>query len=183
MSSELKKEMLNEIDNDVNKSLEFQAESEQEATVLSFINDDQKADDVLYWHKHYTDKIEELEKFRNNEIQRVELFVDNKIEYIKKRLSFLQNALESYLFANGHKSTTLINGRYGTRKNPDRVVILNKEEYIKYCEEHNLLNHLCNIQYQPKAKELKEHIQATGETPEGSEYITGHQKFYVKTYE
>ena len=116
-------------------------------------------------------------------IERVESFCENKIQKIKKRLSFYSSSLESYLLCFGKRSETLSNGKFGMRKSPNKVIIKDRGIFIEYCKKNKLLNLYCETSYKPIALKLRKHIERTGELPTGVSYVTGEPKFYVKPAE
>ena len=183
MKNKLKNEMLKKVEEDVEKALNSKVEGDKEMYALSFINDDQRADDVLFWYNSAMNQIKELEDFKDKEIERVESFCENKIQKIKKRLSFYSSSLESYLLCFGKRSETLSNGKFGMRKSPNKVIIKDRGIFIEYCKKNKLLNLYCETSYKPIALKLRKHIERTGELPTGVSYVTGEPKFYVKPAE
>ena len=177
----LKADMLSDINQEIVESVEFLEEAEKESAALSFVNDDNKADSVLYWHGSVEAEIEAILTFKRREIERVTHYANTKIKALEKRLEFMSAALKSYNAVSNGKSVSLTNGKFGTRKTPDKVDILDGDEFLGWHKD-NANGEMVKIIHQPVKKGIKEHIQTTGECPPGVEYIEGERKFYVKTY-
>ena len=179
----LKKEMLQSINNEAEEILTLD-ESEAEARTLGFVNDNIKANDVLYWVSAIDRDEQEILNYQRQEIDRIKRFTDNKLKSLHKRREFFKTTLESYFSTCKGKSLSLQNGKIGTRKQPDRVIVENEEELYKWwLESGEHTNELMKTFHKPVLKEIKSYIQDVGECPEGVSYLEGKPKFYVKPNE
>ena len=78
----------------------------------------------------------------------------------------------------------LSNGKIGKRKQPDRVVVDNEEDFTKWwLDSPSTANELVKTIHKPVLKEIKAYIQDSGECPDGCEYIEGKPQFYVRPEE
>ena len=180
----LKKEMLQSINNEAEEILTLD-ESEAEARTLGFVNDNIKANDVLYWVSAIDRDEQEILNYQRQEIDRIKRFTDNKLKSLHKRREFFKTTLESYFSTCKGKSLSLQNGKIGTRKQPDRVVVQDEDALYKWWMEHTIVanNKMMKIVHKPVLKEIKSYIQDIGECPEGVEYKEGKTQFYVRPEE
>ena len=185
-SNNLNDERLELIEHEVEMNVRHLEESDIEQEQLCFVNDESKANDVLYWHKRTTEDIQKVHEYMKNEIERIELFSWAKIEHMQKKLKFYEGALESFLMASGDKSKSLINGKIGTRKSPDKIIVEDDEKFIKwYYTNKTGIEPLIKSEtiQKPILKEIKKYIKESGECPPDVTYQTGQLKFYIKTHE
>ena len=182
--SELKKEMLQSIHREAEEIMNME-NGEAEAKTLGFINDDSKCNDVLTWYGLIDQEEKELLDYKKKECERIERFTDAKLKNLTNRRNFFNIALESYFSTCKGKSLSLQNGKIGTRKQPDRVVVQDEDALYKWWMEHTIVanNKMMKIVHKPVLKEIKSYIQDIGECPEGVEYKEGKTQFYVRPEE
>ena len=179
----LKKEMLQSVSRDADSILQLEG-AEAEARTLGFINHDQKANDVLYWMGAIDRDEAELLEYQKSEIDRINRFTDAKLKTLHTRRDFFKSALESYFRTCKGKTLSLSNGKIGKRKQPDRVVVDNEEDFTKWwLDSPSTANELVKTIHKPVLKEIKAYIQDSGECPDGGEYIEGKPQFYVRAEE
>ena len=185
-SKDLNDELLQEIDTEVESNILESDAEELEQKQLSFINDESKANDVLYWYQRVLYEINDIRDWQREEGQRIDLFVELKIEKMEKKVDFYEKALESFLMADGAKSKSLLNGKIGTRKTPDKVSVTDTEKFINWYHTNNTGTHKLikeEVVRKPVIKEIKKYIKESGDCPPDIEFINGELKFYIKTYE
>ena len=180
--NELKKEMMSATSQEAESIMLLEDESEQESRTLGFINDNQKCNDVLAWYGLINDEEQELLKYRDNEVERINRFTDSKLKSLTNRRNFFDIAVKSYLQTCKGKSLSLQSGKIGTRKSPDRAIIEDEPKFLKWVQSTGLNNLIKTIQ-KPVLQEVKKHIQETGEVMPGTDYVEGKPKFYVKPNE
>lgn len=73
------------------------------------------------------------------------------------------------------KSRALPNGTFGFRARPATLEVVDPEAAVAFAEERGL-----PIKKSIGVTPLKEHMKATGEIPEGCEYVEGTETFYIK---
>jgi len=181
--NDLKKEMLQSIKVEAEEIISIENDSEQEGRTLSFINDEQKCNDVLFWYGTLNQKEAEIIEYRNNEIERIKRFTDTKIKNLTNTRNFYKTALEGYFLTCKGKSLSLSNGKIGSRKSPDKVVVENVGDFTKWWMDIPAAGDLMKIVHKPVLKEIKSYIQNTSEVPPGTEYVEGKPNFYVKPSE
>ena len=180
--SELKKEMLQAVHQEAESIMNME-NGEAEAKTLGFINDDSKCNDVLTWYGLIDQEEKELLDYKKKECERIERFTDAKLKSLTNRRNFFNIALESYFSTCKGKSLSLQSGKIGCRKSPDRVIVENEEEFVKWWMDIPSAGDLMKIVHKPVLKEIKSYIQDVGECPEGVSYLEGKSKFYVKPSE
>ena len=181
--SELKKEMLQAVHQEAEEIMNME-NGEAEAKTLGYINDNSKCNDVLCWYGLINDEEQELLEYRDNEVERINRFTDAKLKSLTNRRNFFKTALEGYFQTCKGKSLSLLSGKIGTRKQPDRVIVENEEEFTKWwMDSPEFANELMKTVHKPVLKEIKSYIQDVGECPDGVSYLEGKSKFYVKPSE
>lgn len=175
-------ERLDEIDFEVEMSARHSTDEDLDQKQLSFINDESKANDVMYWYEKISQEIEEINEYAKKEIERIIFFKDQKMTHLIRKQNFYKMALESYLLASGDKSKSMINGKIGFRKSPDRVSIVEEGSFLAWAKKNKLEDLLVKteVKSKPLLKEIKKYIQETGECPDTVDYIDGVNKFYIK---
>ena len=180
--SELKKEMLQAVHQEAESIMNME-NGEAEAKTLGFINSNSKCNDVLTWYGLINDEEQELLDYKKKECERIERFTDAKLKSLTNRRNFFNIALESYFSTCKGKSLSLQSGKIGCRKSPDRVIVENEEEFVKWWMDIPSAGDLMKIVHKPVLKEIKSYIQNTSEVPPGTDYVEGKSKFYVKPNE
>ena len=178
----LKKEMLQIVDTEATDILDIQDESEQEAKKLGFCNDNQKADDILYWLGSIKSEENELNDYMDQEIERIKRFTESKLKSLHRKRSFFEATLESYFSTCKGSTLRLSNGRFGRRKQQDKVIVEDEPKFLKWVQESNL-NYLTKVSYKPILKEVKDYVKESAELPDGLHFIEGKPKFYVRPEE
>ena len=178
----LKNEMLKVVDTEATDILNIESESEKEAKKLGFCNDDQKADDILYWLGSIKREEDELTDYMEREIDRIKRFTESKLKSLHRKRSFFEATLESYFSTCKGKSLKLSNGSFGHRKQQDKVIVEDEPKFLKWVQGSNL-NHLTKVTYKPVLKEIKEYVKSSAELPDGLHFIEGKPKFYAKANE
>ena len=177
----LKKEMLQSVNNEAEEILNMD-ESEAEARTLGFINDNQKANDVLYWVGSMDREEQELLEYQKQEIERIKRFTSLKVKSLHKKRSFFETALEGYFSTCKGKSLSLSNGKIGKRKQRDKVEVIDEVKFFEWHQE-NANGEMVKVVEKPIKSGVMNYLKETGECPPGIEYIEGKPQFYVRAEE
>lgn len=109
-----------------------------------------------------------IEGWRRQQNERV----TREIQWLKIQIHAIG---EGYDFEKGKKSRSLPNGSFGFRRTPDKVEIVDMDLAVSFAEARGL-----EIKKTVGKTPLKSHLKATGEIPDGCEFVPGTDEFFIK---
>jgi hypothetical protein len=119
-----------------------------------------------------TDVNELVEK----EIRLLEQYISNELARLDKKRSWLLFNLEGFMRTSGEKTLRLPHGILKLRKGRDKAVIVALEEFMKVGPKLGLVRSIPES-VQPDTQAILNRIKATGDIPEGVQYIPADVRF------
>jgi hypothetical protein len=122
--------------------------------------------------------MEKMKTNAENMIAEITGWLEKKLESKQKQIDYMCSLMQNYLSQKHIKSLTLPSGNVGFRKQPDKVEIINVDQFF----EHAAIDLIKVVpeKFEPDLSAIKALIKEKGEIPAGVDITIQESKFYYK---
>lgn len=161
------------------QDIDFEYEQDENEAPIVNVGDNHQAEAHLRALDYWRYEVEQIEAHAKKEIERIQMWRDEEVAKLQKKIAWHEGGLIAFLQVQGKKTLKLINGTIKRIKGRDRVDVLDAETLGKWSEANNA--NLMRVKVEPDKKAILDHIKSTGELPEGVDVVTGADSFKIET--
>lgn len=144
----------------------------------SWANEDEAVvERYLRAYRYYGQEAERIAEAAKAERERIQEWESKMLARVDRPLAYLAARLQMFSEATGRGKRTSPHGTLKWRKMPERVEI---PDAAAFCEAHRGTC-LVRVKEEPDKVNIKGHIKATGEVPEGADLVRDEDKFVIET--
>ena len=132
---------------------------------------------LKYWEEEERMMLHHYHK----ELERIELWKTVKINRINKKKWWHEHGLHSYLEQNGKKKIDLVHGTVKKVKGREVVMVDDKDKFDEwFINQDHADDRFYLIKRTPSLDLIKKHVKATGEIPEGCNFVRNPDKIKIE---